>query len=231
MQPLPLLLLSTVVTLGVVYASRAPSPGTTQPRQVLLTPLTLLSIAALLTALVSKGVTATADRLVLSLIGDYTPAALSQGLAWLTHTGSAVFLTILISCWVVGLLLRRDLANALLLALSGLGGALLVVISKLLIARPRPALWETLPLSSYSFPSGHTLGTAACAGALVIVLARRHPMRRSLWLTLGLGWVLLVGLSRLTLGVHWPSDVLAGASAGLALPLLLSQLPGCRQRA
>jgi len=231
MQPLPLPVLSTAVALGLLYASRMSTTSAPPPRHLLLGPLALLMIAATLTALVSNDATAGADRALLLQVGQHTPSALSQLLAFATHTGSAPFLTILISWWVIGMLVRRDLANALLLALSGLGGALLVVISKLLIARPRPELWDTAALSTYSFPSGHTLGTAACAGALVIVLARRHPRQRSLWVTLGLSWLLLVGLSRLTLGVHWPSDVLAGACAGLALPLLLSRLPGCRQPA
>jgi len=153
MQPLPLLLLSTAVALGLLYASRMSTTSAPPPRHLLLGPLALLMIAATLTALVSNDATAGADRALLLQVGQHTPSALSQLLAFATHTGSALFLTILISCWVIGMLVRRDLANALLLALSGLGGALLVVISKLLIARPRPELWDTAALAPTAFPA------------------------------------------------------------------------------
>ena len=68
--------------------------------------------------------------------------------------------------------------------------------------------------------------TMALLAGVWAMTASKHFVR---WLALGLA--LLVGVSRMAVGVHWPSDVLAGAVTGFALPLLLSQLPGCRQAA
>lgn len=231
MQNLPLLLLSAAVASGLLYAALTPGKGQRPAPRRLTLPACLLVLAAGLTALVVPRLSQALDHTLLSQIGQHTPALLSTLLGGFTHSGSAVFLTLLISLSVTWLLLRKDISNALLLALSGLGGALLVTVSKALIARPRPALWSTVELSSYSFPSGHTLGTAACAGALAIVATRRMPRWQPAWWSTALIWVVLIGLSRMTLGVHWPSDVLAGAVTGFALPLLLSQLPGCRQAA
>ena len=86
-----------------------------------------------------------------------------------------------------------------------LGGAL-----KLAFAVPRP-----YSLGRYGFPSGHTLVTLVAAGLLIHVLARSAtPRTRAGWYALALGLALLSGASRLALGVHWLSDVLAGIAVG-----------------
>lgn len=86
---------------------------------------------------------------------------------------------------------------------------------KLLFGRPRPELWANhVHVSGLSFPSGHA--TAAAALALVLtILAWRTPYR---WATLmlGVGYAALMALSRVVLGVHYPSDVLAGVFTATA---------------
>ncbi|MEL0169307.1 MAG: phosphatase PAP2 family protein [Pseudomonadaceae bacterium] len=215
--------------LGLLLATRSSAALAPLPRRQLALALTLLLLFAIVCVAVITGHTHRFDEQLLHSIGEHTPSPVTHWLAKITHSGSALFLTVLVSLWVLYLIARRRTGSALLLALSGLSGALVVVVSKQLVARPRPALWDTVELASHSFPSGHTLGTAACAGALAIVLSQQLPGRGALWWWLAATWVALVGLSRLTMGVHWPSDVLAGALLGLALPLLLSLLPRCRQ--
>jgi membrane-associated phospholipid phosphatase len=86
--------------------------------------------------------------------------------------------------------------------------ALLPEVLKLLVGRPRPRLWPWLiPTFGYSFPSGHSVAGAAFYPFLGwLVLRSRH-----------LGLAAFVGVGRMYLGVHWPSDVVAGWALGVAL--------------
>lgn len=111
---------------------------------------------------------------------------------------------------------QRRLALAWLITLAGSG--LAVELLKQVFERPR-AVWEQ-PLAfedSYSFPSGHSSGSTVGYGLLAYCLALRWPARRRrLGLAAGLAaWVLLIGCSRMYLGVHYLSDVLAGFAFGL----------------
>lgn len=224
---LPLLLATGY---GLWLALRRPADGTAPagPMPALHPPLFLLTLALISTALMLSGLVAELDQqLLLSLRASLTPLLMS-GFGLFTHSGSAFFLTPLIALLSGWLVCKGRRADALLLCLSGLAGALLVVLLKAVFARPRPALWDTLELASFSFPSGHTMGTAACASALAIVFARLRPAARTRAAILALLWIVLMGLSRMVLGVHWPTDVITGAALGSALSLLMARLPGCR---
>jgi membrane-associated phospholipid phosphatase len=113
------------------------------------------------------------------------------------------------------LLGRRRWGQALFWALAVGGAALLNVFAKSAFGRVRPDLWVSIaPETSFSFPSGHAMASMALVAALVVLL---WPTRWR-WPTLALGglFVALVGLSRVYLGVHYPSDILAGWTASLA---------------
>ena len=121
------------------------------------------------------------------------------------------------------LLWRRRWRDALFWALATGGAALLNWLAKLSFARIRPDLWPSLaPETSYSFPSGHAMQSMALAAALIVLLwptAARWPV-----LVLSAAFTFFVGLSRVYLGVHFPSDVLAGWLASLAWVVGLSFL-------
>jgi membrane-associated phospholipid phosphatase len=87
-----------------------------------------------------------------------------------------------------------------------------------LLARPRPTLLNPVDhAAGYSFPSGHAAGAAAVYGALlVLVLPRAARWARALLLAAGTSLICAVAASRVLLGVHYPSDVAAGAALGLA---------------
>jgi len=118
---------------------------------------------------------------------------------------------------LVGFLaLRRHMREGLFAAVSIIGSALLNLGAKQLFARERPTLWESIaPESSFSFPSGHAMGTMTLA-AVLILLAWRTRWRWPVFV-LAAGFTTLVGLSRIYLGVHYPSDILAGWAAAMVL--------------
>ncbi|HET6396583.1 MAG TPA: phosphatase PAP2 family protein [Pseudoxanthomonas sp.] len=95
------------------------------------------------------------------------------------------------------------------------GSGLLNVAAKQFFGRERPALWESVaPEATFSFPSGHAMGSMTLMA--VVVLLAWHTRWRWPLLVAGVAFTGLVGLSRLYLGVHYPSDVLGGWAAGLA---------------
>jgi undecaprenyl-diphosphatase len=132
--------------------------------------------------------------------------------------GAPARLSLVAVVLVAGLLLRRRLRDAVLVAVTLLGAGIIDSSLKLLYARVRPAGFfaDYATPTSYSFPSGHTLFATTFFGGLAVLLwpRLRHPAARALvWLTCS-ALILLIGFSRVYLGVHYPSDVLGGLAAG-----------------
>lgn len=117
---------------------------------------------------------------------------------------------------------RTRRADIIALAASILGSTLLNLFVKGLFERARPSLHPALAhATGFSFPSGHSTAALAFYGMLAYLLARHAAPRQRNWIYLvGAVWILLVGLSRNYLEVHYPSDVLAAFA--LTLPWVLA---------
>lgn len=149
--------------------------------------------------------------------------ALASALGYRWFVLPASLLLVAVAAW------RRQMRRGLFAGLAVGGSAALNLAAKPLFARDRPTLWESiLPESSYSFPSGHAMGSMALV-CTVLVLAWPTRARWPLLLA-GLAFIAWVGASRVYLGVHYPSDILAGWAASLAWVLGLFRLVFQRQR-
>lgn len=116
---------------------------------------------------------------------------------------------------VAVLAFRRRWRDTLFAVTAFAGSALLNIGSKQLFQRERPSLWESIaPESTFSFPSGHAMGSMTLA-ATALFLAWNTRWRWPVAVA-GLVFVPCVGLSRVHLGVHYPSDILGGWCAALA---------------
>ena len=162
------------------------------------------------------------DIALLWLVRQIIPPAVASFFAVITLSGAAMFLVPATAVLSIGFLLTRHWRQAVLLAASMACGWALTYIVKALVARSRPELWSATWYWGSSFPSGHTLSTAAFATALVIGTAQIWPKSRFISLPLAVLWIGLMGLSRLVLGVHWPTDVLAAVCVGVFIPLAIS---------
>ena len=162
------------------------------------------------------------DEAILWFIRDHVPAALNGFFAVVTISGSAKFLMPVAVVVAIALLVARRRFEALLVGTSVVTATLVVWGMKAIVGRARPALWEAQWYWGSSFPSGHTLSTAAFATAVALCVARNWPRAGALAMVLAVLWTSLVAVSRLVLGVHWPSDVLAAMCLGAFIPLLIS---------
>jgi undecaprenyl-diphosphatase len=139
-----------------------------------------------------------------------------------TALGGYGVLTALTIAVVIYLWLRQQHEMALLVLSAVVGGVVLSTLLKSVFDRPRPDLVpHGAIVYSKSFPSGHAMMSAATYLTLGAMLAQAEKSRRLkfFFIALGLLLTLIVGVSRVYLGVHWPTDVLAGWAAGGAWAL------------
>jgi len=133
-------------------------------------------------------------------------------------------LALLAAAYLVG---RRKRRTALLLIIV-FGGRFLVELQKVIIAHPRPGVSPHLvAVGSYSFPSAHAANamiTFLTIGLLVPVRQRN----RAIAVGIGLAFALQVGISRVMLGVHWPSDVVGGWAFGLLWVMICIHMASVR---
>ncbi len=140
----------------------------------------------------------------------------------ITALGGVTVLTLVSLAVLAFLVLNRKRASALFLAFAILGGQVLAHLTKSAFSRPRPDLVSHgVEVASASFPSGHSMMAAVTYLTLAVMLARSETTfrLRAFYITVAAILTILVGGSRLYLGVHWPTDVLAGWTLGAAWAL------------
>lgn len=161
------------------------------------------------------------------------PAQVEVAMRDLTALGGVTVLTLVTLTVLVALWVKRQRATAAFLAAAMLGGQVLSNVAKLGFSRPRPDLVpHGVDVSTASFPSGHSLmATVAYLTLAVILTTTEKSWRlRAFYISVAVTLSLLVGISRVYLGVHWPSDVLAGWTLGAFWALCVWLLAGWLQR-
>lgn len=160
----------------------------------------------------------TPDDLSTPIGGQFIAIAMRD----ITALGGVTVLTIVSAAVLTFLILRGARATAVFLAVAILGGQFLSHIAKSGFSRARPDLVpHGVEVATASFPSGHSMMAAVTYLTLAVILCRIEAKfrMRAFYITLAALLTLLVGISRLFLGVHWPTDVLAGWTLGAAWAL------------
>ena len=166
------------------------------------------------------------DQAVLSALRPHASLSDAWGPGWLeeaagdlTSLGSIAVLTLFAMIVILFLFLQRKRLSALLLMVGLGGGVMLSEGLKSVFERDRPPeVYRAVETINASFPSGHALLSAVFYLSIAVMLTRAFPRRRFKVYVLGVGvsLTLIVGLTRIYLGAHWTTDVLAGWSVGSA---------------
>jgi len=168
--------------------------------------------------LIGNTVTTLCDAPIVQYVAAHRVADLTRAMKATTTVGNDLYL------WIVVLIggailswLIRSWRPLLLLALIMLGAVSLNLLVKQAVGRTRPPslLWA-IPANGWSFPSGHATESAAVYWTLAYMFASTQHRRgiESMACAIAIAAPLLIGISRVYLGVHWPSDVIVGWALG-----------------
>ena len=192
-------------------APQLPARGGSKALTVL--PLASLVVFAALAAIVMTGGASEFDSRVRATVHAWASAGLTDAMLIVTALGSVAIIGALSLAGFAGFALTKQRGSAWLLALA-MGGAIVLENGLKLAfhrARPEPFFGIASP-ETFSFPSGHALFSACFYGAVAWRLAARaqqRSVRATLWAT-SIALIAAIGFSRIYLGVHNPTDVLAG---------------------
>lgn len=206
------------------------SPASTLP---LLFAVALATLVALLGIAVSAGLLEGFDRAVISVVRSDELRGLLSPLRAITELGATWAVTaVAVGVVVAGVAAGRSrlgIVGAVTIGLASLANTGL----KRYVARERPDLLEPIVVEhGFSFPSGHSALSAVAFGmvALLVLRSGLDGRARAALVSLMMVIVFLVGLSRIYLGVHYPSDVLAGWAAGGAVVGIVAWLTQARDQ-
>ncbi len=161
------------------------------------------------------------DRPVLDWMLTLRSPVADRVVTWWTDIAGTIGMPIVAVAFLVGFTVQRRAWTPLVLLVAASGGSLLMTIAgKDLIGRARPPLSDAVPPYEHSpsFPSGHTLNATVVVGTIVylLILRQSRTVTRVWTIVVGTVFVLSIGVSRIYLGHHWTTDVLAAWALGLA---------------
>ncbi|MGN7190570.1 phosphatase PAP2 family protein [Curtobacterium sp. MCBA15_004] len=161
------------------------------------------------------------DRPVLDWMLTLRSPFADRAVTWWTDIAGTIGMPIVAVGFLVGFTVQRRAWTPFVLLVAASGGSLLMTIAgKDLIGRARPPLSDAVPPYEHSpsFPSGHTLNATVVVGTIVylLILRQSRTVTRVWTIVVGTLFVLSVGVSRVFLGHHWTTDVLAAWALGLA---------------
>ncbi|MBW4435151.1 MAG: phosphatase PAP2 family protein [Pelatocladus maniniholoensis HA4357-MV3] len=134
----------------------------------------------------------------------------------ITFLGEPVFLLLICLGIAIRLLYIHRRSQATTLGIAAVGAIGLNYLIKVLFGRVRPQLWNRIvDVGQYSFPSGHAMISLVIYGFIGYLIAKRYRRWRAWIFTFTMILIIAIGFSRLYLGVHWPTDVIAGYAAGV----------------
>jgi undecaprenyl-diphosphatase len=159
------------------------------------------------------------DDAVMRWASEHRLPWLETFLIELTVLGDWIVVIVVVGVAALFLSLARRRWSVILLLVANVGGILITHLLKLGFARPRPQFFDWGdPVITASFPSGHASSAAVAYGTIAYLIARLHHraiVRRSILVAAAV-LIALIALSRIYIGVHYPSDVLAGLTLGIA---------------
>ena len=177
---------------------------------------TALFVFAWLAEEMLEGDTQKFDEFMRNAVHRHAAPELTWFMQGFSFLGSVAVVSTLCVLAIAAFLYFRQARTAALLAVTMAGMAALDVALKLAFHRHRPVAYFGPTPASYSFPSGHAMGSVCFYGVLAAILAAHARGKGAQW-CIWAGAVLLIGMigySRIYLGVHYPSDVIAGYCAG-----------------
>ena len=157
------------------------------------------------------------DQALISSIQGFETPTLTFLMKFFTHIGSfpSVFVICLSASFFLYYVLKHRL-ELILFASVVLGTPIINQILKQFFHRARPDLHRLIEIGGYSFPSGHAMNAFAVYGIITFLLWRHIPSRigRTILILISSGFIIMIGTSRIYLGVHYPSDIIGGYFAG-----------------
>jgi membrane-associated phospholipid phosphatase len=160
--------------------------------------------------------TSSLDVGVLMELHHWASPGLDTVMVSITRLGDPAFVIVIVAIALAWLLYQHKRLEFVMLVVACLGALGLNSGLKLVFGRSRPHLWSPLiHETSYGFPSGHAIGSLVLYGFIAYLYSRRYPSRAKVTYGITAIVVALIGLSRLYLGVHYPTDVLAGYGMGM----------------